>query len=823
MQPNEKWVGRRVLRAEDVGLLTGRGTFADDLSFPHLSHAAILRSPHAHARLASIDAAPARAHPGVHGVLTGPEIARLTRPFPAGMPTKLDYFSAAADKVRYVGEPVAVVVAESRYVAEDACELIEVGYEPLPAVVDAEVAMGVDAPLLHEKVGTNLVNHRRLRYGDVDSAFAEADVIVRRKFRFHRYSSTPIETCVAIATHQPATGVFTIWSNFHGPYALHSFVAKGLGVPENKLRLIAPPDIGGSFGIKIGITPYLVLIAVAARATGRTVKWVEDRREHLMALSSGAERTAYYELAARGDGTILAVRSRYIDNNGAYIRAPEPASLYRTTGNTTGPYRIRAVEIDANAVLTNKSPTGPNRGYGCQQLYYCLERMVDVLARELDLEPAEVRRRNLIHSGEFPYRTVTGGVYDSGDYAAGLREALRLADYEELRRRQSQARREGRLVGIGIGVGVEPGVSNMGYLNLAYPPVEREREGFHTKSGAGEGATLKVDPMGRITAVLGSAPSGQGHDLLVAQVVADELGVTPDDITVVGEMDTFTRPWTISSGNYSSRFASAGLSAFAEAARRLRQKILSIAAHRLEVEPRDLVMEGGRVVHRREPARALEMRQIAGIAHWNPSALPKGMEAGLQVSHIFNYTPARPIDSGDHVNSSNTYGFIAEVVAVELDRETGEVEIVKFVSVHDAGVIINPQRVDGQVCGGVLHGLGGALYEELVYDEAGQFLSGSFLDYPCPTAVEAPPIVIGHVCTPSTLSVLGTKGCGEGSAMTAPAAIANAVNDALQPLGVSIDQLPLTPPTVWAAIRSADRAPPEVDAVGVRESVGSTG
>ncbi len=803
MGTNSKWVGQSLRRPEDVRLLMGQGTFTDDLKFPGLFHAAILRSPHAHARILAVDPSKAAAHPGVVGVLTGADVKRMSKPFPVGMPTRLRYYSAAIDRVRFVGEPVAVVVATSRYVAEDALELVRVDYEPLPAVVDAERALEPGAPLLHDELGTNRVNHRILEYGDVDGAFAAADVVLSERFYFHRYSSTPIETCVVVAKFDAATGVMTLWSNFHGPYSLHSFVAKGLDLPGNRLRLITPADIGGSFGIKIGITTYLTLIGVVARKLGRAVKWVEDRAEHLAALSSHAERTAYYELAAKNDGTILGVRAKYVDNNGAFIRAPEPASLYRTTGNTVGPYRFPAVRIDANAVATNKSPTGPNRGYGCQQLYFCMERMVDLLGRKLRLDPAEIRLRNLIQPDQFPYTTPTGGLYDSGDYPAGLQKALEMADYKGLRREQERARSAGRLMGIGLAVAVEPCVTNMGYLNIAFTPEERAALGFHSKSGAGEAAMLRLDPMGQVTAIVASAPSGQSHDLLVSQVVADELGLAPDAVSVVTEMDTSTRVWTISTGNYSSRFASAGVSAFAQAGRMLRDKILAIAAHALDVPVAELHTRDGRIYRGDAPKQVMDFRQIAGLAHWNPNALPAGTEPGVQVTHVFNYAPAKALDERDHVNSSSTYGFIAEVVAVEVDRETGEVKIGKYVSVHDAGVLISPQRVEGQVYGGILHGVGGALYEDMAYSPNGQFLAGSFMDYLCPTAMEAPRVDIGHIVTPSPFSTLGTKGCGEGSAITAPAAIANAVNDALAPLGVVLNHLPLGPSTLWHAMRGA--------------------
>ena len=789
-------------------LLLGKGTYADDLQFPQLSHAAILRSPHAHARILGVDVSEALRVPGVVDVLTGAEVGEMSNPFPTGMPQRLAYYSTAVDKVRYVGEPVAVVIAQDRYIAEDGCDLIQVEYDPLPAIVDQERAMEDGAPLLHEDMESNVANHRVLDYGDVDQAFADADVVVRQKFRFHKYSSTPIETCVAIAQYDGATGVMTIWSNFHGPYSLHSFVAKGLNIQENKLRLIAPPDIGSSFGIKIGIITYLTLIGLAAKKTRRTVKWVEDRREHLMALSSGAERTAYYEMAATKDGTILGVKSRYIDNNGAYVRAPEPANLYRTIGNSLGPYRVRNLRIDAKAVMTNKSPTGPNRGYGCQQLYFCLEGMVDLLARELQLDPAELRLRNLIQPERFPYETPSGGMYDSGRYPEGVRTALSVAEYDKWRGRQRAARADGRLVGIGVALGVEPCVSNMGYLNISFPPEQRAKNRFHNKSGAGETATVKIDPMGQITAIVSSAPSGQGHDLLVAQVIADELGVTPDQVNVVCEMDTFTRPWTISSGNYSSRFASAGLSAFAQASQKLRTKVFAIASQLLQVPEDKVRVENGSLFAEGSSSNGITYRDVAGMAHWNPNALPPEIGAGLEVTHLFNYQPSTVVDEKDRVNSSNVYGFIAEVAVVEIDPETAEVEILKYVSVHDCGVIINPQRVEGQIYGSVVHGVGGALYEDLAYDGNGQFLAGSFMDYLCPTAVEAPKLDIAHVPAPSPFSELGTKGCGEGSTMTAPALLRNAVNDALSPAGVLINELPLSPTKIWQAMQSASAGNP---------------
>src|SRR5512145_1683427 len=451
------WIGKPVKRVEDARLLTGRGTFIDDHPpVAHVHHAAIGRSPHAHARIRGYDVRAALAMPGVVGVVTGADVAKHTKPFSVGVTAPVRYYCAATDKVRFVGEPVAVVVARDRYLAEDAAEAVQVDYEPLPAVVDPEKALEPDAPILHEKVGSNLAGHRRLVYGDPDRAFAEADVVIRERFRFPKYGSTPIETYGVIARHDPLDGVLTIWSNFMGPFIMHPLVARVLGLAENRLRFIVPPDIGGSFGIKSSIYPYLALVGLAAMKTGVVVKWIEDRREHLLASSSGTDRIAERELAARRDGTVLGMRFKWLDNVGGYIRSPEPGCSFRPTGNFVGPYGFQHLEVDASVVMTNKSLTGPNRGYACGHLYFETEGMMERLAERLGLDPAEVRRRNLLRPEQMPYRTPTGGLYDSGDYPAAFDRALQLAGYTDLRRRQARARAEGRSFGIGIALAVDP-------------------------------------------------------------------------------------------------------------------------------------------------------------------------------------------------------------------------------------------------------------------------------------------------------------------------------------------------------------------------------
>ena len=807
MSGAERWIGKPVKRVEDARLLTGRGTYIDDHPpVAGLHHAAIVRSPHAHARILGYDLEAALAVDGVVGAITGEDVLRLTKPFSVGVAAPVRYYCAATDKVRFVGEPVAVVVAKTRYVAEDAADRVRVRYEPLPAVTDPETALEPDAPILHDAVGTNLAGHRRLVYGDPDRAFREADVVLKERFRFPKYSSTPIETYGVIVKWDPLDGVCTVWSNFMGPFIMHPLTARALGVPENKLRFIVPPDIGGSFGIKTSIYPYIALIALTARLTGVSVKWIEDRREHLLASSSGTDRIADRELAAKKDGTILGMRFRWLDNVGGYIRSPEPGCSFRPTGNFVGPYRFQHLEVDASTVMTNKSLTGPNRGYACGHLYFETEGMVDRLADALGMDPAEVRRRNLIPSAEMPYRTPSGGLYDSGDYPKAFAKALEIAKYAELRREQATARAAGRYVGIGLALAVDPSVSNMGYVAAALDPQFRAKPEYLPKSGAVDSATVKIDPLGRVITIVGTAPQGQGHATVVSQIVADELGLTPEEITVVDEMDTFTRVWSISSGTYSSRFGSVGTSAVALAARKLKAKLVEYAAHLMDVPADRLEFRDGAVRMRTGKGPSYAIKDLAGRAHWNTESLPDGMEPGLQATAVFGFTGSKAVDAEDRVNSSNTYGFIAEVMAVEVDPETAAVKILRYVTIHDAGTIINPMIAEGQIYGGALHGLGGALYEELAYDADGQLLTGTFMDYLVPTANEAPTIDIAHVVSPSPLTPLGSKGLGESSSMTVPAVIANAVSDALSPLGIRITELPMTPTRLYELIRKARQA-----------------
>jgi 2-furoyl-CoA dehydrogenase large subunit len=760
----ETWVGRPLLRLEDEALLRGEGRFIDDLDpVPGARAAAVLRSPLAHARITRLDATPALELPGVVGVLTGEDVVAMSRPFPAGIESPVPQYAAAHETVRYYGEPVAVVVARDRYVAEDALELIEVEYEPLEPVLDAEAAAGTEA----------CVSDRTFRYGDVDAALARADLIVSERFRFPRWSCTPVECYGVVADWNQAEGALTAWANFQGPFTLHSVAAAALGLPGSKLRLITPPDSGGSFGIKSAVFAYVVLMGLASRKLGVPVRWIEDRLEHLAASSSSTGRVTGLEAGFTADGELVALRYDAIEDVGAYVRAPEPATLYRMHGSLSGAYRVRDVSARNRVVLTNTCPSGLNRGFGGPQLYLALERTMEIAAGRLGLDPAELRRRNLIPADAFPYETPSGALYDSGDYAACLDDALELAGYEERRTEAAAARAEGRLVGVGLACVVEPSVSNMGYISLAEPASERGLP----KSGNAEGCTISISALGGITVQLPTTPQGQGHRTVAAQVVADALGVEPHEVEVLSSTDTATSPWTIASGNYSSRFSGVGVGAVALAAGKLAGKIASIREHVGD--------------------ETMSLRRVAGTAHWNPESLPAGMEPGLQATAYFAAPNLHPPDAEDRVASSASHGFVVDVAVVEVERATGRVEVLDYVSVHDAGRLLNPLLAEGQVRGGLAHGVGSALLERVAYDEDGNLLTASFVDYLCATAPDLPRPRLGHRESPSPFMPLGAKGLGEGTTMSAPAALANAVADAT---GREDVELPMTPPRVWETL-----------------------
>lgn len=798
------WVGRAVERVEDAALLSGGGRYLDDLGVrPGTLHMAILRAPHAHADIRTIDTAAARAVAGVVAVLTGADIARLTAPLVVGVKAPVECWPMAVDRVRYVGEPVALVVAQDRYLAEDALDLIEVSYETRPAVVDPLDALADGAPLLHDGFPRNLASDRSFRYGDPEQAFAQADRTVSISVTYPRNSCTPIETYGLVAEYDPHEDAYDVLANFQGPFSIHAVISRALKVPGNRLRLRTPRDSGGSFGVKQGIFPYIVLGAVAARATGQPVKWIEDRLEHLMASVSATNRATTLRAAVTADGRVTALDYDQVEDCGAHLRAPEPATLYRMHGNLTGAYAIANVAVRNRVVVTNKCPTGLNRGFGGPQVYFALERLMQRIAIELGLDPLEVIHRNLIPADAFPYRTAPGALLDSGDYQATLAKGVAEGDLDALRARRDAARAEGRLYGIGFAAVVEPSVSNMGYIATVLTPAERRKAG--PKNGAQATATVAIDPVGAVSVHVASVPQGQGHRTVLAQVVADVLGLTPRDIRVNAEMDTAKDAWSIASGNYSSRFAAAVAGAAKIAADRIAQRLARIAAAQLNVPVDEVVFEGGKLRARSNAANALAFSRVAALSHWSPAQLPEGTAPTIRETAFWTPPELTAADEGDHINSSLCHGFIFDYCGIEIDRDTAEIRIDRYVTAHDCGTILHPGMVDGQIRGGFAHALGAALLEEFAYGPDGSFLTGTLADYLVPTAMEVPEPVILHTETPSPFTPLGAKGVGEGNCMSTPACLANAVADAL---GVADLRLPLSPSSLAPLIHGAEPAAP---------------
>nr|WP_067286963.1 molybdopterin cofactor-binding domain-containing protein [Marinobacterium profundum] len=800
-RPNR--IGARTERVEDEALLRGLGRYGDDVATaPGTLHATVVRSPHAHARILSLNTEKALAMQGVHGVLTGADVARWTAPFAVGVRQPMEHWCVAIDKVRYAGEPVCVVIADNRYLAEDAADAIEVEYETLPVSVDPETAIEDTAPVLHEAVGSNVVNERHFRYGEPEQAFEQAPFRVSLKVKYPRSACTPMECYVVLAHYQSASGTYDVLSNFQGPYALHSVMARALKVSGNCLRLRTPPDSGGSFGIKQGVFPYIVMMGLASRKVGAPVKWVEDRLEHLQAASSATNRVTEIEAAVEPDGRVTALRYDQIDDCGAYLRAPEPATFYRMHGNLTGAYGIRHLLVRNRVVLTNKTPTGLNRGFGGPQVYFALERLMQRIAVELDLDPLEVIRRNLIPAGVFPYQAPAGALLDSGDYPAAVGQAVVDGGLAELLRRRDDARAEGRLYGIGYAAVVEPSISNMGYITAAMTPEERRKAG--PKNGAVSTATITVGPLGDVSVHVSSTPQGQGHQTVVAQVVAEVLGVAFASIRVNVELDTQKDAWSIASGNYSSRFAGAVAGTVYRAAVAIRDRMALIAAGQLGVQAEAVRFADGKVFA--EGANPMPFHRLAGAAHWAPATLPEHEGGGLRETAFWSPPELTAPGDDDRINSSLCYGFIFDFCGLEIDRVTGEIRLDRYVTMHDAGRLLNPALVDGQVRGAFAQGFGAALMEEFAYGSDGSFLSGTLADYLIPTAPEVIEPVILHMETPSPFTPLGAKGAGEGNNMSTPVCIANAVADAL---GCDDIRLPLTPSRVRGLIGIDEPEAPE--------------
>mgnify|MGYP001770711585 CR=1 FL=1 len=796
------YIGARIPRFEDYRIVTGNTEYADDAPVPPGTYyVKILRSTQPHARIKRIDYSKALQLPGVKAVITGKEIKEVMDPFPLAIHVPIKYYPIAIDKVRYVGEPVAVIVAKDLRTAEDALELIDVEYEPLKPVLTIEDALKNDS-IIHEEVGSNDVWSRTYRFGDPEDAFNKADVIASVTFKVPRFTVPALEPYVVVANYNKATDELTIFANEQGPFSLFYIAARALRKPLNKIRLITPRDIGGGFGVKVPLIYEAALIGAVAEIVGVPVKWVESRTENFMSSTRAASRLATFEVAVKKEGVITGLRVKLYDDYGAYPRSPEPGTFFRHYGNFVGAYRIKNVMIEAHAVVTNTVPSNPIRGFGGQHLYVPLEKVITKAAKMLNKDPLELRLINLIQPNEMPYKTPTGGVYDYGDYPAAVKRLIELSNYYALKEEVEKLRAEGKLVGLGIAIGVHPAGSSMGYLDAAYTPEYRSRREYLPKSGAFDMAVLTISPLGEIIVSIPTNPQGQGHETVIAQVVATVLGVRPEDVKVITSADTFKDPWTISTGTYSSRFPAIGINAVYNAAVKAREKLLRVASKLLNVPPEKLDLRDGKIFVKDNPDISISLRRVAGTVYWNPYILIEyGEEPGLSVVGSFQYPTLAPVTPEDEVNSSAAYAFSAHLVMVEVDPETGNVKILRFVNVDDAGTIINPGIFEQQVISQINQTYALTLYQELVYDKNGRMVTTDFDTYFVNTIMDALPsdaISWDTIQTPTKFSPVGSKGIGEAILSSAPAALLMAIEDAIN---AEFDELPVTPEKIWQKIR----------------------
>lgn len=775
-----RYVGAPVKRVEDGRLLRGAGRYVADITLPHMFHVAFLRSPHAHARIQRLDVSAAEAMPGVERVLSASDLTGQVKPIRPYSRLK-DYKTTelpplAREKVRYVGECVAIVVARDRYVAEDAAERIEVDYEPLAPVVDAEAALRRETAVLHEEWPDNILSVREFNAGDVDGAFDAAAHVFTQRFTTQRHTAVPMETRGAVASF--SADALTLWTSTQIPHLVRTALGEFLDIPEPQVRVVAP-DVGGGFGIKGHLFAEEVALCAASRMLAAPLKWIEDRRENLLSSIHAREHIYDIEVAVDEQGAILGLRARIVVDVGAYHVWPWTGAMepLMAGGFLPGPYRINNYHAETYGIATNKCPVGPYRGVARPASTYAMEGAVDLVARNLGLDPAEVRRRNLLTPDEFPYVSASRLVYDSGNYPACLDTALERIDYASLRRRQIELRRRGRYLGVGLACYVE--LTALGSASSAGPGL--------ADNPASDAASLQMDPHGRVTAKFGITSHGQSLETTLAQVVADEVGVRMEDV-IVQQGDTAISPYGM--GTFASRAAVIGGGAAMLAGRDLKAKIVRIAAHLRESNADDLEAYRGQVFVKGQGAPLISIAEVARAAYFQNKKLPREIEPGLEATRY--YDPY-------HGAASNA----THAAVVEVDATTGEIHILKYVVVEDCGKVINPLVVEGQVWGGVAQGLGGAMYEHLVYDDNGQLLTASFMDYLVPSALEMPEMEIVHLETPSPHTLGGLKGMGEGGTIAPSAAITNAVNDALHHLGVVLSDLPLTSEVVCAALRRA--------------------
>ena len=781
----------RMKRKEDPRFIRGQGNYVDDVKLPGMLHGAVLRSPLAHARITSIDTSAALQHPQVHAVITGKDLEAQGL---AWMPTLSADTQAvlATDKVRFQGQEVAFVVADNHYAARDALELIDVDYEPLPVVVDPRTAMNADVPVIRDDKEGQTDNHIfDWEAGDsdeTDRVFADADVVVvTREIPFQRVHPAPLETCGAVADHDAVTGKQRLWCTTQAPHAHRTLYALVAGLPEHKIQVIAP-DIGGGFGNKVPIYPGYVCAIVGSIVTGKPIKWMEDRSENLTSTGFARDYIMRGEIAADRDGKIRALRVTTLADHGAFNATAQPSKYPAGFFHIfTGSYDLEAAHCRVIGAYTNKAPGGV--AYRCSfrvtEAAYLVERMVDLLADEMEIDPVELRMKNFIQPEQFPYTTKTGWVYDSGDYPAAMREAMRIAGYEELLREQEERRRahaagegDGKLMGIGVSFFTE----TVG----AGPRKDMDIAGL----GMADGAELRVHPTGKAVLRISVKTQGQGHETTFAQIVAEELGIPPEDIEVV-HGDTDQTPFGL--GTYGSRSTPVSGAATAMVSRKIRDKARLIAAAALEASPEDLEWEKGRWFVKGDPEKSQTIQEIALASH-GTLELPEGVEGHLDAEAVY-----------DPPNLTYPYG--AYICVLDVDQGTGEVHVRRFISVDDCGVRINPMIVEGQIHGGLAEGLGIALMQHIAFDEEGNCLSGTFMDYLVPTSMECPEWELGETVVPSPHHPIGAKGVGESANVGSPPAVVNAVVDALSPLGVKHVDMPCTPSRVWAAMQGRAEPP----------------
>jgi 2-furoyl-CoA dehydrogenase large subunit len=799
---DKKFIGNRSRSKEGPRHVTGRGLYTDDFTLPGMLQAMILRSPHAHAKIVSVDPSEALRNPNVVGVITPEDIKSNSKPFKpgrysAGLKRPIDEYASAIDKVRYVGEPVAAVAARDRGNAEDALELIAVDYEPLRPVVDVREAIKPSSATLFDELGSNLAWHGSLNYGDIDGAFKSADRIVKENLKIHRYSSTPLEPFVVIASYDAASKKLTVWVTAQVPEVIYDGLREALGLQD--IRVIIP-DVGGGFGQKIHlIRKYVVMTSLLAMKTGRPVKWIEDRSEHMMAGGHACAQEFEAEAAVKNDGTVLGLRFKEYDDVGGSIST---LTIHFTNklNNLSNTYRVRNIALEGYAVVTNKCPVIPNRGIGKPGMCFVWERMMDRVAQELNLNPIDVRRKNLIQPHEMPYATPSGNIYDSGDYPGLLQGLLEKIDYEKLREEQKREREKGRLLGIGIVIAVEPGGRNAA-RDMAIFPEMKEPPG----SGGINGATIKLEKNGTLALFLGSPNCGQAHETTTAQVAAEVLGTTPEQVSTTIPFDSDLSPWGVAAANSGNNFHLYDIGAVHGAATKLKEKVLKLAGHVLNVDPAQLTIENSTVQLPGSASKKVTFAELGRIAYNNQHLIPDDMEAGLQATFYYTFPHAKPniVPGADRlVRAQFTFSAGAHAAIVEVDKATGKVKVLRYLIVGDNGTVINPDVVNGQVFGSAAHGIAVALGEGFIYSSEGQPLTVTYLDYGKCSTEETPKVEVVHRPSPSPFTTLGQKAAGEGAAIPSPAAIASAVEDALTPFGVKVTDLPLTPEAVWRLVNN---------------------